>query len=44
MKIFIPTWSPGPFISGINFCAGVLVESECKDLCVIAVNLTTQYT
>lgn len=44
MKIFEPTLSPGPFISGINFCAWVLGESECKDLCIIAINLATQYT
>jgi len=44
MKIFIPTWSPGPSISGINFCAWVLGESEWKDLCIIAINLATLYT
>jgi hypothetical protein len=44
MKIFIPTLSTGPFTSGLNFYAQVLVESECKDLCIIAVNLATHYT
>jgi len=44
MKTFIPAWSPGPSISGINFCAWVLGENECKYLCIIAINLATQYT